>query len=174
MKTDGSSHALRYWPREDRWLLDLEGLRDADICNAYGEADGRCEHPGSLDIAWHIWETSRGKHLTDNSVRTLVAPHFVRVSGRDPSKENATVNGDYYLVRIVEGKAAYKKENSDHVIRYWASEDRWIIDLEAGFDGGDVANAYADAKGAEDPGSAELIWHIWETSRGKHVADELL
>jgi len=58
------------------------------------------------------------------------------------------------------------------VIRYWPGEDRWIIDLEAGFHGGDIANAYADAKGAETPGNSELLWHVWETSRGRHVADE--
>jgi len=172
MKTDGSGHAIRYWPREDRWLLDLDGLRDADICNAYAEARGGHYHPGSLDIVWNVWETSRGKHLTDDCVRSLIAPHSVRVSGRDPQKENAALNGEYILHSIVEGKASYKKEKQNHVMRYWASEDRWIIDLEAGYSGGDIANAYADAKGAEDPGSTELIWHVWETSRGRHVIDE--
>ena len=23
---DGSGHAIRYWPREERWLIDLDGL----------------------------------------------------------------------------------------------------------------------------------------------------
>jgi len=172
VKADGSGHAIRYWPREDRWLIDLEGLRDVDVCNAYAEAAGGHEHPGDLKIVWHIWETSRGRHLTDPSVRTLTAPHWVRIVGRDPHKENSSINGDYELVNVVEGKAAYKKEGGNHVIRYWPSEDRWIVDLEAGFHGGDVANAYADAKGAEHPGNCELVWHVWETARGRHVADE--
>lgn len=172
LKSDGSGHAIRYWPREDRWLVDLDGLRDADVCNAYAEAGGEHEHPGDLKIVWHIWETSRGRHLTDPTVRTFVAPHWVRIMGRDPYKENSSINGDYELVNIVEGKAAYKKEGNDHVIRYWPGEDRWIIDLEAGFHGGDIANAYADAKGAEDPGNTELLWHVWETARSRHVADE--
>lgn len=174
LKTDGSGHALRYWPREDRWLIDLDGLRDVDVCNAYAEASGGYEHPGELKIVWHVWETSRGRHLTDPSVRTFVAPHFVRVMGRDPYKENSSINGDYELCTIVEGKAAYKKKDSadNHVIRYWPAEDRWIVDLEAGFHGGDIANAYADAKGAENPGNSELLWYVWETGRGRHVADE--
>ena len=25
-QTDGSGHAIRYWPREERWLIDLDGL----------------------------------------------------------------------------------------------------------------------------------------------------
>merc|ERR1712032_1705072 len=63
-------------------------------------------------------------------------------------------------------------KDSEHVVRYWPAEDRWIIDLEAGFHGGDIANAYADAKGAENPGNNELLWYVWETGRGRHVADE--
>lgn len=172
MKADGSGHALRYWPREDRWLVDLDGLRDADVCNAYAEARDEFYHPGDLNIVWHIWETSRGRHLTDPAVRTFVAPHWVRITGRDPYKENATINGDYELVHLVQGKAAYKKADCDHVLRYWPAEDRWIIDLEAGLHGGDVANAFADAKGAENPGNSELLWFVWETSQGKHVPDE--
>jgi hypothetical protein len=73
---------------------------------------------------------------------------------------------------MVEGKPAYKKPDIEHVLRYWPAEDRWIIDLEAGFHGGDIANAYADAKGAPHPGNRELLWYVWETSRGRHVADE--
>jgi len=172
LKADGSGHAIRYWPREDRWLVDLDGLCEKDVCNAYAEAGGSFDHPGDLRIVWHVWETSRGRHLTDPAVRSFVAPHCVRVCGRDPYKENSSINGDYFLVNVVEGKAAYKKEACDHVIRYWPGEDRWIIDLEAGFHGGDIANAYADAKGAETPGNSELLWHVWETSRGRHVADE--
>lgn len=172
LKADGSGHAIRYWPREDRWLVDLDGLQDKDVCNAYAEASGSFEHPGNLNIMWHVWETSRGRHLTDVSVRTFVAPHWVCISGRLSSKENATINGTYELAKIVEGKVAYKKEGHDHVIRYWPTEDRWIIDLEAGFHGGDIANAYADAKGAEHPGNSDLVWYVWETSQGCHVTDE--
>jgi len=172
MKADGTGHAIRYWPREDRWLIDLDGLRDIDLCNAYAEAIPGLEHPGDLSLVWHVWETSRGRHLTDPAVRTIATPHWVTVSGRDPYKENAALNGKYHLVDVVEGKPAYKKEDCDHVMRYWPSEDRWVIDLEAGFNGADIANAYADAKGAEHPGNTELLWYVWETSRGCHVADE--
>jgi len=172
LKADGTGHAIRYWPREERWLIDLEGLREADVCNAYAEATGGLEHPGDVSVMWHVWETSRGRHLTDPAVRTLVAPHWVRISGRSAHKENSAVNGEYELAGMCEGKVAYKKGSAEHVIRYWKSEDRWIIDLEAGFSGGDIANAYADAKGADHPGNSELVWHVWETSQGRHIADE--
>ena len=26
IQEDGSGHAIRYWPREERWLIDLDGL----------------------------------------------------------------------------------------------------------------------------------------------------
>lgn len=26
VQDDGSGHAIRYWPREERWLIDLDGL----------------------------------------------------------------------------------------------------------------------------------------------------
>ncbi|CAL1148964.1 unnamed protein product, partial [Cladocopium goreaui] len=100
----------------------------------YAEAGGTGAHmhPGHLNLVWHVWETSRGRHLTDPAVRSFVAPHSVRISGRDPYKENSTINGDYELVKIVEGKPSYKKVENDHVIRFWPAEERWIIDLEAG------------------------------------------
>lgn len=176
VKVDGSGHCIRYWPREDRWLVDLDGLRDSDICNAYAEVHDSsvrsAEHPGCPNLTWHVWETSRGRHLTDTSVRALLAPHAVRVMGRDPYKENAGINGEYGLVSVLEGRPTYKKQEGDHVIRYWPSEDRWLIDLEAGFHGGDVANAFADARGADSPGNPDLIWYVWETARACHVVDD--
>eukprot|EP00929_Paragymnodinium_shiwhaense_P015020 TRINITY_DN123021_c0_g1_i1.p1 TRINITY_DN123021_c0_g1~~TRINITY_DN123021_c0_g1_i1.p1 ORF type:complete len:512 (+),score=81.28 TRINITY_DN123021_c0_g1_i1:57-1592(+) len=171
-KADGSNHCIRYWPREDRWLIDLDGLRDADICNGYAEAHGGFEHPGDSALVWHIWETSRGRHLADPAVRTIVAPHAVRVAGRDPYKENSAVNGDYEIVNMIEGRPAYMKADTGAVMRYWPAEDRWLIDLEAGFFGGDVANSYSDAKGADHPGNNELMWSVWETARGRHVPDD--
>jgi len=171
-KADGSGHAIRYWPREDRWLVDLDGLREVDVCNAYAEAQGAFDHPGEISLVWYIWETSRGRHLSDRAVHTMVVPHFIRVTGRDPQKENGSVNGEYELADIVGGRAGYRKADATHVLRYWPAEDRWIIDLESGFNGTDVANAYAEAKGAPHAGNPDLIWYVWETSHGRHIADE--
>lgn len=171
-KQEGARAAIRYWPREDRWLVDLEGLRDVDLCNAYAEAQGGAEHPGFPSLQWYIWETSRGKHLLDQHVRALVCPHIVCISGRDAYKENYGVNGEYFLVGLIEGLPAYRKPGSTHAIRYWSREDRWLIDLDGGLRGADIANAFADAHGAEHPGNPALVWHLWETSRGRHIADE--
>jgi len=171
MKADGTRHAIRYWPKEDRWLVDFDGLQDRDICNAYAEAHGNSEHPADLGMVWSVWESSRGRHMLDRLVRALSSPHWVRISGRGADKENAAINGEYVLVGVVEGKAAYKKHGANHAIRYWPAEDRWIIDLERGFEGGDIANAYADAKGADNPGCPVLVWHVWHTVEGRHVVD---
>lgn len=171
MKADGSGHAIRYWPKEERWLVDFDGFQDRDVCNAYAEALAGCDHPAAPGTVWHVWESALGRHVADQSVCVASAPHWVRVSGRGAAKENSAINGEYALAAVVEGKAAYRKKGADHVLRYWPSEDRWIIDLESGLLGGDIANAYADAKGADVPGSAVLLWHVWETAQGRHVAD---
>jgi len=149
----------------------LDGLRDVDVCNAFADAHGGL-HPGDRGLYWHIWETSRAKHLGDPAVRTLDTPHSVLVSGRDPYKENAAINGEYVVDRFVEGLPAYRKPGTRHVIRYWPSEDRWLIDLKDDVHGGDVANAYADARGAQHPGFVELQWHVWESALRRHMLDE--
>uniref|UniRef100_A0A7S1AHZ9 Uncharacterized protein n=1 Tax=Noctiluca scintillans TaxID=2966 RepID=A0A7S1AHZ9_NOCSC len=171
-KADGSRHAIRYSSNMDRWLVDLEGIRDVDVCNGFAEAPAGLPPFPCKELEWQIWETSRGKHLVDQLVRTLVVPRTIVVSGREKHKENASLNGTYTLDRLVEGHPAYLKLGTPQVIRYWPSEDRWIIDLEQGFYGGDVANAYADARGANHPGFNVLRWHIWETACGKHAVDE--
>lgn len=172
MKADGTRHAIRFCQRENRWLVDLEGVRDANVCNAYAEGHGGFDHPGDPALMWYVWETSRGRHLADIEVRTLVVPHSVTVAGRERYKENAGICGEYFLAAVVEGRPAYKKANSKHSIRYWPEEDRWLVDLESGLHGQDVANAYSDARGAEHPGCPDLVWHVWETSRGRHIMDE--
>lgn len=73
-KRDGSNHSIRYWPTMDRWLIDLDGLRDSDVCNGFAICKGGAEHPGDADVKWHIWETSRRKHVVDTSVRVLSVP----------------------------------------------------------------------------------------------------
>lgn len=167
----GMGHAIRYWPPEDRWLVDLEGLREVDLCNAYADARGK-DHPGDPGLVWHAWETSRGRHIADHAVRALVVPQIMSVYGREPTKENHGINGEYRIFGLQEGLPEYRKPGTSHVIRYWPPEDRWLIDLEGGRRGLDVANAYADAHGTEHPGEKALIWHVWETSRGRHIADE--
>jgi len=97
---------------------------------------------------------------------------MILVTGRDPYKENSGLNGEYHLSGICEGRPYYQQLENENTLRYWPAEDRWLIDLENGIHGGDVANAYADARGAEHPGCTDLLWYVWETSRGRHVADE--
>uniref|UniRef100_A0A7S4TAI7 Uncharacterized protein n=1 Tax=Alexandrium monilatum TaxID=311494 RepID=A0A7S4TAI7_9DINO len=70
----GSSFAIRYWPAMRRWLIDREGLRNADTCVAYAEGPAGAEHPASSGFQWFVYETSRGRHLADPSVTVSVPP----------------------------------------------------------------------------------------------------
>ena len=110
---------------------------------------------------WHVWETSRGRHLTDPAVRSwhgsdalsrsvhgrrlmqcslfsrlvsfwfanlstieqkprFVAPHFVRISGRDPYKENSTINGHSHALQGF----AITASDSSRYIRYAGFQSR--------------------------------------------------
>ncbi|CAL1148965.1 unnamed protein product [Cladocopium goreaui] len=125
--------ARGYWRVGDRWLIDLEGLRDVDICNAYADAQST-SYPGEIRLSWHIWDSTRQRHVLDSSLCTLVTPSCIEVVGRESPKENMAMNGSYHLVGLHAGQPAYMKDDgSGHAIRYWPREERWLIDLDGLF-----------------------------------------
>ena len=63
----------------------------------YVYSERRCKR---CDVSYQVCSRPRTR---------FVAPHYVRISGRDGYKENSSINGEYELVKIVEGKPAYKK-----------------------------------------------------------------
>jgi len=167
----GGKHAIRYWPREDRWLLDLQGLRSSDSCSAFAEAHDGQDHPASISLIWHIWEPSRSRFIVDGQVRTTTAPVSISVEGRLPLRSYSEMNGVYLMCGFHDGLAYYKKDDADHEIRYDVSLDQWIVDL--GFDpcNAGIHVAFANARGTVNPANADLVWHVWEPTAGSHMPD---
>jgi len=180
---------IRYSAKHDWWLIDCDGvdqpsimskvshwilsgdpLAATDRCSAYAEAHGT-EHPCHVDLEWHVWETRRGTHVSDPWVRATTAPILLQVRGRDSSRENGDVNGDFELSGTHLGRPAYQKRGSRMAIRYWPPMKRWVIDRE-GLRTSDCCGAYFDCPAAtEHPACSDVTWHVFETARGCHVAD---
>eukprot|EP00746_Dinoflagellata_sp_MGD_P087290 gnl/MRDRNA2_/MRDRNA2_34637_c0_seq1.p1 gnl/MRDRNA2_/MRDRNA2_34637_c0~~gnl/MRDRNA2_/MRDRNA2_34637_c0_seq1.p1 ORF type:complete len:959 (+),score=117.30 gnl/MRDRNA2_/MRDRNA2_34637_c0_seq1:112-2988(+) len=165
----GTTVVIRYWPREQRWLIDKDGNRQSDVCNAFAE-QRRARHPAVDDLIWHVWESAHSRHMVDPSFFVTTNPETIQCRGRRAGKENDRINGEYTLVGLHQGKVAYQKLGTQHVIRYWPQDDRWLIDFEGLRDCG-VCNAFCDADGTSHPGHGTLHWNIWETTRGKHIPD---
>mmetsp|Transcript_51685 Transcript_51685/g.160020 ORF Transcript_51685/g.160020 Transcript_51685/m.160020 type:complete len:519 (+) Transcript_51685:80-1636(+) len=185
----GSHAVIRYSAKHDWWLIDCDGSAEptlssrlyqwvlngdstlaSDRCSAYCEAQGT-EHPGHSMLEWKVWDTQGGRHNFDPWVRVTTAPLALRVSGRGSARENGDIDGDYMLAGTHIGRAAYRKIGSGVAIRYWQPMRRWIVDRE-GLRNTDCCVAYADgAANAEHPASTGSVWHVFETSRGCHIAD---
>eukprot|EP00428_Durinskia_dybowskii_P025399 CAMPEP_0170241890 /NCGR_PEP_ID=MMETSP0116_2-20130129/20716_1 /TAXON_ID=400756 /ORGANISM="Durinskia baltica, Strain CSIRO CS-38" /LENGTH=533 /DNA_ID=CAMNT_0010492735 /DNA_START=24 /DNA_END=1622 /DNA_ORIENTATION=- len=187
----GTRNILRFSARCDRWLIDCEGMEKSEKsgifsrlrnfifnsdeaasgerCNAYADARGSL-HPGVLALEWHVWESRSGRFWQDTAFRCTTAPLVVNVRGRDPSRDNAEVCGDYLLVGAHSGRPAYVKRDSRMALRFWSPASRWCIDPE-GLRESDCCAAFMDDAGAEDHPAEPGKWHVFETSRGRHLPD---
>mmetsp|Transcript_64285 Transcript_64285/g.139896 ORF Transcript_64285/g.139896 Transcript_64285/m.139896 type:complete len:508 (+) Transcript_64285:46-1569(+) len=185
----GTRTVIRHSPASDRWLIDTEGLTEPSLlsklyqwilngdastaserCTAYAEACGTA-HPGYAALQWQVWDPTVSRHATDVWMRATTAPLAVRVSGREQSRENADLNGVYNLVGTHLGRPAYHKEGTTLAIRYYSPAGRWVIDRH-GLRTSDECVAYAAGPAdAEHPAGSSLVWHVYENTRGAHLAD---
>jgi len=185
----GTQNVIRYSAKTGRWLIDCDGLAEPSIfsrlyqwilsgdgsaaserCSAYADAGG-APHPGFCSLEWLVWETRLGRHNLDAAVRATTAPLAMQVVGREPTRENGDIVGEYLLAGTCCGRPAYAKSGSRMAIRFWAPMSRWVIDRE-GLRHSDHCVAYADDPGeAEHPASERGAWHVFESSRGLHLAD---
>jgi len=182
----GSQKVLRYSAKTDRWLINVDGLKEPSVlsrlyqwilngdsstasetCNACAPARGS-SHPGFCSLEWHVWHARKGQHLHDPLVRATTAPLALRVSGRDATRENCDICGDYVMAGTHGGRPAYLKSGTRTALRYWSR--RWVIDRE-GLRCSDNCVAYV-----EDPDDTEhpvglAPWCVYESSRGHHLTD---
>lgn len=166
----GTDHVMRYWPQDDRWLIDFEGLRDCGICNAFCDARGT-SHPGHGYLQWNVWETTRGKHISDPDVRTFVAPSAIEIMGQEIIAENRCINGTYELIGLEKGRPAYRQGRDGHCIKFNSEKDQWQIDPQ---DQGAVCKAFAEAMGTEHPGCRRLTWHVWASACRRYITDNAM
>jgi hypothetical protein len=151
--------------------MNTQGLQgaDSDLCTAWADAHDSL-HPGNPSLLWHVFEGSRGQHLPDDQLRALVAPSTIEVVFQQPEKR---VDGTYNLVGLHEGRPAYAKEETSHVIRYHPMSNRWLIDIGC-FRATAECIAFADAQDFSHPGSPSLTWHVWNAQQRSHAKDETL
>jgi len=99
-------------------------------------------------------------------------PQMLRVIGRREQRENSDICGEYSLVGTHDGRAVYRMASTGTAIRYYSPMGRWVIDRR-GIHDSDVGVAYADESLCNDHPACgqELIWHVWESGQGQHVAD---
>lgn len=184
----GSQKIIRYSAKSNRWLIDCDGLAEpsllsrlyqwilngdsssaSDQCSAFADAL-TTPHPGFCALEWQVWETRLGRHNFDPCVRATTAPLAVQVRGRDPSRENADITGEYMLAGTHSGHPAYLQSGTRTALRYWPPMSRWVVDRD-GLRSSAHAVAYVDDRGdAEHPAQSGL-WHVFESSRGCHLAD---
>lgn len=184
----GTHSVIKYSAKSDRWLVDCDGLQEPSLvsrlyqwalsgdasaagekCSAFAEAGGS-PHPGSGALQWQVWESRAGRHKPDPAVRATTAPLALQVYGRDASRENGDISGEYLLVGAHNGRPAYLKSGTTHAIRFWPPMCRWVIDRE-GLRNADTCVAFVDDPAeAEHPAGAGP-WHVFESSRGRHLPD---
>jgi len=99
-------------------------------------------------------------------------PPVLQVVGRTPTRENGDICGEYHLVGIRWGRAAYQKRGSSMAIRYFVPLQRWVIDRD-GLQDSDCCVAWAQETmlNQPHPGDARLMWYVWENVSGSHVQD---
>jgi len=182
----GSQKVVRYSAKTDRWLIDVQGLKEPSLmsrlsqwilsgdaaaaserCSAFAPARGSL-HPGFCALEWQVWESRGGRHVHDPLVRATTAPLALKVTGRDELRENGDIVGEYLLAGTHGGRPAYLKRGTRMVIRYFGS--RWVIDRE-GLRHSDNCVAYADDRDDIDHPAGASPWHVYESSRGAHLED---
>mmetsp|Transcript_73715 Transcript_73715/g.130142 ORF Transcript_73715/g.130142 Transcript_73715/m.130142 type:complete len:512 (+) Transcript_73715:58-1593(+) len=187
----GACTLIRYSAHSGQgiWLIDPDGLAEPSIAAKLyywiargdaGAASDRCiafapagdtDHPGLAMLEWHVWESSRGAHVLDSSVRSTIAPDSLQVFGRAEGRENSLINGVYELVGSHCGRPAYIKPGTQVALRFWPPRSRWLIDTE-GLRNTDACSAFMESHPySEHPADTCSSWRVYESARGCHLED---
>lgn len=181
---------IRYAPKNNWWLIDcdcaehkgwslIKKLKDYLFTGDFSASDNTCsawanarktEHPGHIELEWSIFETMSGQFVLDTHVAATSAPPVLHVSGRDVSRENADINGEYFLEGGAYNRAFYRKPDSTTCIYYSLSGSAWVIDRHGCLDN-NVFVAHARSDGLHEYPTGLQPWHVFETARGSFVPD---
>jgi len=153
-----------------RWLMDRGGIRNSDVCVAFAPQVQNCNHPAHPELIWHVWEAQSQSHVEDLTVVAMDVPEELTFIGRAHNRENFIVNGKYVLAAVVHGRAAYRHQSEELLIRFHAQEDRWLISDPRDV-GSNICSVWADAGNALHPGDASMQWQFWEPERSTFVND---
>lgn len=164
------------------------GARDVgNVCMAYADGHGS-QHPASPEVKWNFWAPERDTFMVDERAGAVVAPSFVHVLGRLQNSLNSRINGSYELVATCHGRPVYLQRGTQHIIRYTAKTDSWLICCDDApqpnrlnrflqwiFTGDsnateDTCTAFAKSHGKPHPAHA-LEWQVYDTTRGAFQPD---
>lgn len=162
--------AIRWWPPMSRWLIDREGVREAEVCVAYADDTRDCEHPAQTDLVWHIWDPVEQHHVRDMEVMAVDAPPTLTLVGRGQGREHSSANGEYQLTGACHGNPLYSKRCGDYIICYQKQRNCWMLTTPREFQNNNCF-AFAFAGNTRHPGHNELQWNVHESSSGGFVHD---
>jgi hypothetical protein len=188
----GTQVVIRYSQENDYWLIDCDGLSKPSVlsrmyqwvltgnsaqgqqtserCTAWAVARGS-EHPGDIDLQWHVYESFAGRHRLEPDVMSTSAPLLIELRGRAASRDNSDINGEYRLIGATGGFPIYEQVGTRTSIYHSTPRNRWIGDRQ-GLRDSDCCTAYADGFG-EHPADVQC-WCVFESSRAAFVPDPLL
>eukprot|EP00434_Breviolum_minutum_P010660 symbB.v1.2.009402.t1/scaffold531.1/size191016/14 len=176
---------------EQRRGFALVSEAAGDRCAAFSEASGSA-HPGMSTLEWFVWDSRRYSFKPDPQVRCTTAPLTIQaigqfafvqrdpfssfgleVAGRGANRENAFINGDYFLAGVDLGRAFYQKPGTPIIIRFWPQRSCWLIGR--GLQPTDACSAFADClPESEFPGDVCSAWYVYESIRGCHFSDSAI
>eukprot|EP00931_Biecheleriopsis_adriatica_P007112 TRINITY_DN108427_c0_g1_i1.p1 TRINITY_DN108427_c0_g1~~TRINITY_DN108427_c0_g1_i1.p1 ORF type:complete len:508 (+),score=81.37 TRINITY_DN108427_c0_g1_i1:76-1599(+) len=182
----GSHAVIRHSNIKGRWLIDCDALAKpgfvgrflqwiqtgdssdaADKCSAFAESRGT-SHPGHVELDWQVWEASQNRHVPDPCVRSTSAHRSLRLFGREVTAENGDICGDYELVGLHMGWPAYQKLGEETALR--RQRKHWVVDRQ-GFRDSDTVVAWALADPDREQPADGMLWHVFQSSQGHHIAD---
>mmetsp|Transcript_96432 Transcript_96432/g.152519 ORF Transcript_96432/g.152519 Transcript_96432/m.152519 type:complete len:517 (+) Transcript_96432:53-1603(+) len=162
---------IRYWKRLSRWIIDRSNFQETGMCVAYASAIPNRTNPASPEFMWYVWDSTIGAHVFDESAMAFDAPKSVTFVGRESTKECSAVNGKFSLVGSVHGKAAYKHDIENLIIRYNEPERRWLISQSEEDTSSNICCAWASAVDkAQHPGEITQ-WNFWEPGASRFELD---
>jgi hypothetical protein len=155
-----------------QWVLTGSKEQKSDLCCAYAAANGS-EHPGDVDLQWYVWDSLTCRHKLAPDTMCTFAPLQIQVHGRDASRENSGVNGEYKFIGAMNSFPAYVQLGSGTMLYHSKNADVWILDAQ-GMRDSECCTAFADSLGGKHPASGLLSWRVYETSRASFVLDASL
>jgi len=177
VQADGGKYVLRFWPSDERWIMDLREANMDRQCVAFADAFDDRHYPGQ-ELRWQSWDHMRCVFTTENTFHVIEVPVSITVSTVSKHIDLASGIVGTYNIDFVLSKSpvpVYRKGN--HVIEYCVKSETWNLLL--GDDAGGSKRyspsifAYALALGNCALRNS-LVWRFWEPANGEYVPDARL
>jgi hypothetical protein len=188
-----SGAIIRYSVANDQWQIDVTGGARPNFwnkcvayivqgttetaenaCMAWANAQGM-DHPGALDLKWHLWDDIGQRHRPDSSIACTAAPEAFQVT-KDAAGENSDIVGIYKLVCYQDhlGPEYCLQDAAAPMFMFFHAETRkWIIARyrHSGRHAAEAAVAYTDAYDNLDVPTRQKSWRVFQAASRNFVED---